>query len=82
MVLSSNEEWAGKKQKEEVYSEIWGNFIWGGWACENQVGLSMYDGHMETVEHMCMSIKCMLDCIIGFYHKTAEMHFLGIKLIN
>ena len=42
----------------------------------------MYDGHMETAEHMWISIRCMLDWIIRFYHKTPEIHFLGIQLIN
>ena len=27
-----------------------GNIIWGGGVCENPVGLSMYDGPMETVD--------------------------------
>ena len=34
---------------------------------------------METVEYMWVNIWCMLDWIIGFCHKTAEIHFLGIS---
>ena len=29
--------------------------------CENPVGLSMYDGPMETVEYIWVNIWCMLD---------------------
>ena len=36
----------------------------------------MYDGPMETVEYMWVSIWCMLDWTVGFCHKTSEMHFL------
>ena len=42
----------------------------------------MYDGPMETVEHMWVNIWCMLDWTVGFCHKTAEIHFLSIQLIN
>ena len=42
----------------------------------------MYDGPMETAEYMYMNIWCMLDWIAGFCHKTVEIHFLGIQLIN
>ena len=53
-----------------------------GGSCENSVRLSMYDGSMETAEYILMNIWCMLDCIVGFCHKTAEIHVLGIQLIN
>ena len=33
---------------------------WGERACENPVRLSMYDGTMETVDYMWVSIWCML----------------------
>ena len=39
----------------------------------------MYDGSVETVEYMWMNIPCMLDWIIGFGQKTAEIHFLGMN---
>ena len=34
---------------------------------------------METVEYMWVNIGCMLDWIIVFGHKTAEIHFFGIR---
>ena len=46
--------------------------------CENPVRFSLNDGPMETVEYVGVNIWCMLDSIIGFCHKTAEIHFLGI----
>ena len=61
---------------------MYGNAVWGGGACENPVELSKNDRPMETVEYIWMNIWCMLDWIAGFCHKIAEMHFLGIKLIN
>ena len=47
--------------------------------CENLVGLPMYDGSMETAEYIWVNIWCMLNWI---RHKTAEIHFLYIQLIN
>ena len=35
----------------------------------------MYDGHMETVEYIWVNTGA---CLIGFFHKTAEMHSLCI----
>ena len=46
------------------------------------MGLYRYDGLTETVECMGTNIWCMLDWIVEFYHKTAEIHFLGTQLIN
>ena len=34
----------------------------------------MNNGAMETVEYMWVDIQCILDCIVGFCHKTAEIH--------
>ena len=51
----------------------------GEGACENPVGLSRYDGPVETVEYMLVNIWCMLDWIVGFCYKTAEIYFLGIQ---
>ena len=31
------------------------------------------------LEYMWINVWCMLDWIIGFCHKTAEIHFLGIS---
>ena len=39
----------------------------------------MYNGPKEAVKYMGVNIWCMLDWIVGFCHKTAETHFLGIK---
>ena len=51
-------------------------------SCENPVGLSKNDGPMEAVEYIWMNTWCMLNWIVGFCHKIAEIHFLGIQLIN
>ena len=59
---------------------MWGNAVRGGGTCKNPVRLSMYNGPMETVECMWVNIWCMLDWIIGFGHKTAEIHFLGMSV--
>ena len=59
-----------------------GKTVSGKGACDNPVGPSMYDGPMESVEYIYMNIWCMLDWIAGFCHKTVEIHFLGIQLIN
>ena len=61
---------------------MWGNAVLGRGACENPVGIFMYDGPLETVEYMWVTIWCMLDWVVGFCHKTAETHLLGIQLIN
>ena len=42
----------------------------------------MYDGPKETVEYMWVNFWYMLDWIVGFCHKTTEIHFLSIQLIN
>ena len=57
---------------------MWG----GGGACKKPIGLFMYDGPKETVEYMWVNIWRMLDWLDGFCHKTAEIHFLGIQLLN
>ena len=40
-------------------------------AFDNHVRLSMCDGPIETVKHIWASIDA---CLIGFCHKTAEIH--------
>ena len=42
-------------------------------ACENHVGLSMYDGPMETVEYSWVNGAYLMK----FCLKTAERHFFG-----
>ena len=57
-------------------------FTWGGvcvCVCARVCEFSLNDGPMETVEYMWVNIWCMLDWIIGFCLKTAEIHFLGIS---
>ena len=49
----------------------------GGGVCENPLRSSLIDGPMETVEYKWINIWCMLDWIIRFYQKTAEIYFLG-----
>ena len=51
----------------------------GETAFERGLELSMHDGPVETVEYISVNISCML---IGICHKTAEMHFLWMQLIN
>ena len=53
-----------------------------GGVCEIPVWLSRNDGAMETVEYIWVDIWCMLDWIIGLCHKTAEMHFLGMRCLT
>ena len=48
----SNVEKMGRQQRKSFYSEIWGDAVSVGWACENPVGLTMCDGPMETVEYV------------------------------
>ena len=45
--------WLGIMRKR-FYSKMKGNA--GEWACENLVGFSMYDGPMETIEHIWVNI--------------------------
>ena len=66
--------WGGNRRKW-FYSEMWGNPVWGGrGACEN-----LMDGPIETAEYIWWIFG---GCLIEFCHKTAEIHFLCIKLIN
>ena len=59
-----------------------GNVVRDEGICKNLVRISMYDYPMETAEYVCVNICCMLDWIIGFCHKTAEIHFLVISCFN
>ena len=43
----------------------------GGGSCENLVRLSLYDGHMKTIEYMWVNIWCTLEWIVGFCHRHA-----------
>ena len=63
---------------EGVFSETWGNAVWRR-ACENPVGLSKFDDPIETAEYIWW---IFVGCMIGFCHKTVEIHFLFIQLIN
>ena len=63
---------------EGVFSETWGNAVWRR-ACANPVGLSMFDDPIETAEYIWW---IFVGCLIGFCHKTVEIHFLFIQLIN
>ena len=68
----------GKAVRGGWCEERWG--VEGG--CENPVRFPLNDGPRETVEYMWVNICCMPDWIIGFCHKTAEIHFLGISCSN
>ena len=46
---------------------------------ENHVRLSICDGRTETVKYIWVSTDA---CLTGFCHKTAEIQFLCIQLIN
>ena len=54
---------------------MWGNAVRRGEPCENLMGLFMYHSPMENVEYIWVNIWCMLDWIVGFRHKTEEIHF-------
>ena len=56
-----------------------GEIPFQGWACENPVKLSMCDGPIETIEYIWWRFG---GCMIALCHKTAEIHFLCIQLIN
>ena len=75
----SNEEIRVGNRRKRFYGEMQGNVVWGGVVCENPVGLSMYDGSIETVEYIWVNIWCMLHWIIGFCHTVDHS---GIQLIN
>ena len=70
-----NEEIMGKETEGKSSTVKWGETP----KCENPVRFSLNDGPMETIEYMWVNIWCMLDWIIGFCHKTAEIHFLSIS---
>ena len=53
---------------------MWGKTVRGMEVCEIPVRLPMNDTVMEAVECMWVDIWCMLDQIVGLYHKTAETH--------
>ena len=72
----------GRQQKREALYWNMGKSCLRGRAHKNPMGLYRYDGPTETVECMGTNIRCMLDWIVEFYHKTAEIHFLGTQLIN
>ena len=78
-----NEGIKGKETEGRGSTVKWGKTPleagWCGDLCENPVRFSLNDGPTETVEYMWLNICCMLDWIIGFCHKTAEIHFLGIS---
>ena len=42
----------------------------------------MYDGSIETVKYIWVNFWYMIDWIVGFCYKVAEIHFFGIQLIN
>ena len=48
----------GDNGMKKLYSEMWVKTVWGG-AFENSEGLFMYDGLIETVERIWVSIWCM-----------------------
>ena len=72
-----------RKQKKKVLLWNGGNAVregwFGGWVCEYPVRFSLNDGPMKSLEYMWVNIWSMLDWIIGFCHKTAKIHFLGIS---
>ena len=57
---------------------MWGNVVLGGGSCKNHVRLSMFDDSIETGKYRWANNWCMLYWIVRFWHKTAEMYFLGI----
>ena len=75
----SNETKKRGNKRKRFYGKMQGNFVLGGWVYENPIGLSMYDGPMETFEYIWVNIWCILDKIIGFCHRVDP---IGIQLIN
>ena len=43
-------------QKNGETTERRKSFFWEGMACENLVGISMYEGYMETVQYTWVNI--------------------------
>ena len=86
-----NEEILGKETEGRCFTVKWGEApLERGDVMESGGGggrgryvkilrFSLNDGPMETVEYMRVNIWCMLDWIIGFCHKTGEIHFLDIS---
>ena len=66
-----------RNRRKRFYSQMGESPVRRWWCVvegvsENPVGFSLN-------EYMCVNIWCMLDWIIGFCHKTVEIHFLGIS---
>ena len=58
-------------RRKRFYGETWGNTVRGGGTCENPVRLSMYGGHMETVEYMWVNIWRTLDFVTKLQKYTS-----------
>ena len=57
---------------------MWGNTVWGRSASENHMGLSMYDGAMETVEYMWVTIWCIQDLLWNLFTNTKLQKFTSL----
>ena len=59
---------------------MWGKTVRGEGTCKNPWDsicmINVYDGPMETA--MWVNIRCLLDWILKFGQKTAEIHFFGM----
>ena len=65
------------KRRKRFCREIWRNHIWGrkgGGACENCMG--------QSYRNCWIHLGIFGRCLIGFCHKTADIQFLCIQLIN
>ena len=55
----------GGKRKKKIHSEMQENAIWAGGVCENPMGLSMYEGPMETVKYVWVNIEKLQECTLS-----------------
>ena len=67
---------SGSNRRKRFYNEMWGNRFWGG---KGGLVKILWGGPIETVEWIWWIFG---GCLIGFCHKTAEIHFRCIQLIN
>ena len=70
-------QWVGNRMKR-FCGEKCGNVIFVEGACENPVRLTMYDGHMETVEYMWVNIWFTLDLVVGICQKIKLQKYTSL----
>ena len=74
------EKWWIANKRKRFCGEKWGNTVWGGsWKSREALHVGWSCGNFEYV---WVNILCTLNWIVGFCHKTSEIYFLGIQLLN